>query len=105
MPTRTKEARSTKKKENTSLTTPLSHKTGHRPANAPTNRLALVALHNLPDPALDQHPGLQAAPLRSAAALLGLRGLPRPAGARERARLHPHPTRQSVPEPLRRQRD
>jgi len=50
----------------------LSAPTGNRPPNPPTHRLALVALHNLPDPPLDQHPGLQTAPLRSAAALLGL---------------------------------
>jgi hypothetical protein len=62
------QAQSTK---NTSLTS-LSAPTGNRPPNPPTHRLALLALHNLPDPPLDQHPGLQTTPLRSAAALLGL---------------------------------
>jgi len=82
---------------------PLS--TGHRPPNPPTNRLPLQPLHNLPHPPLDQHPSLQTAPLRSPAALLRLRSLPRPARARKRPRLHPHPAGESLPEPLRRQRN
>lgn len=59
------------RKTKTPILTP-SPLTGHRPPNTPTDRLALKPLHDLPHPAVDQHPGVQAAPLRSAPALLGL---------------------------------
>jgi hypothetical protein len=87
------------------LTPRLPPPTGNRPPNAPTHRQPLLALHNLPHPPLNQHPRFQTTPLRSAAALLGLRGLPRPAGTRERPGLDPDPAGESVPEPLRRQCD
>jgi hypothetical protein len=74
---------------------------GNRPPNPPTHSLALVPLHNLPDPPVDQHPGLQTAPLRSATAVFRFRSLPRPLGARERPGFNPNPARKSVPEPVR----
>lgn len=81
------------------------HHPGNRPANSPTHLLPQLALHNLPHPPLNQHPRLQTPPLRSPAPLLRLRGLPRPARARIRPRLHPSATRESLPQPLRRWRD
>lgn len=83
----------------------LPRETGNRPPNSPTHRLAQLPLHDLPHPPLNQHPRLQAPPLRSPAPLLRLRSLPRPAGARVRARQHPTPTRQSIPQPVRRRGD
>ena len=78
---------------------------GHRPANPPTNLLPQLKIHNLSDPPQHQHPRLQTPTLRSPPPLLRLRSLPRPARARIRARLHPALTRQSLPQPLRRQRN
>lgn len=67
--------------------------TGNRPPNAPTILQSLQPLHDLPHPPIDQHPRLQAPPLRSPSALLRLRGLPGPSRARVCASLHPAFTR------------
>ena len=85
--------------------TALFSTTGNRPANTPAHRLTFVALHNIFDPPLDQHSRFQAASLRGASPLLRLRSLPGPTRARERACLNSHATRQSLPQPLRRQRN
>jgi hypothetical protein len=75
---------------------------GNRPANPPTHRLALLTLHNIPNPTINQHPSVQAASLRSTPPLLGFRSVPRSPRARERPSLNPHAPGQSLPQPLRR---
>ncbi len=73
--------------------------TGSQPPNP---RHITRHVHGLRDRLPNQHPRLQAEAQQRAAALLGLRVLPRHPGARERARHHPAAAGEGVYEPLQR---